>query len=404
MKPLDDIRILAIEQFVAGPFATLHLADLGAEVIKIEDPATHGDVGRRIAPMRGDGDSVYFQTFNRGKSSIGLDLGTAAGRAVFTGLVAVSDVVFSNLRADAQEKLCLRYPDLAVHNPRIVCVNLSAFGRGAREAEPGYDYVLQAESGWMDLTGEPDGPPAKSGLSLVDHIGGLVSALSILAAVHAARRSGRGCDCDLSLYDAAISMLSYPAAWYLNGGIEPTRTRHSAHPSIVPFGAFPALDGWLVVTCAKEHFWRQFATAIGRPDLAEDPRFADMDARHRNRDALTAAIDAVFASAPAEHWVKQLRDHGVPCAPVRTVSEALADPFCDARGMLIDCAHPHWGRLRLPATAARVGDLPMPAEPGPRFAADTPRLLRTLLGISGDRLAELRAAGAFGAPAAQSAP
>jgi crotonobetainyl-CoA:carnitine CoA-transferase CaiB-like acyl-CoA transferase len=398
MKPLDDIRILAIEQFVAGPFGTLHLADLGAEVIKIEDPATGGDVGRVIAPLRRDGDSVYFQVFNRGKSSIGLDLGTAAGREVFAGLVAVSDVVFSNLRADAQQRLGLRYADLAVHNPRIVSANLSAFGRGERQAEPGYDYVLQAESGWMEMTGEPGGPPEKTGLPLVDQIAGLICALSILAAVHGARRSGHGGDCDLSRSDAAMSMLSYPAAWLLNGGFEPARTRHSAHLSIVPFGAFRTQDGWLVVTCAKEHFWRRLASAIGRADLAADPRYADMEARGRNRETLTATLEAVFGSAPTDHWIKRLKDHRVPCAQVRTAGDALADPYCEARGMLVDCDHPHWGRLRLPATAARVGDLRPVTEPAPLFGADTARLLHTLLGIDGTRLADLDAAGAFGHP------
>jgi crotonobetainyl-CoA:carnitine CoA-transferase CaiB-like acyl-CoA transferase len=396
MKPLDDIRVLAVEQFGAGPFGTLHLADLGAQVIKIEDPATGGEVGRSIAPLRGHDDSIYFQAFNRGKHSIALDLASAAGRAVFTELVAVCDVVFSNLRADAQEKLGLRYADLARHNPRIVCANLSAFGRGERQAEPGYDYVLQAESGWMDLTGEPDGPPAKSGLSLVDYLGGVISALSIVSAVHLARRSGRGCDCDLSLYDAAMSMLTYPAAWHLNGGIEPRRTRHSAHPSIVPFGAFPTRDGWLVVACAKERFWRLLTTAVGRPELAADPRYQDMESRNRNRAELLAELDALFTSAPTHHWVKRLKDHGVPCAPVRQVSEALADPYCEARGMIVECAHPAWGRLRLPATAVRVGDTRPATSPGPALGGDTDSLLRLLLGANAERLATLRAAGAFG--------
>ncbi|GAA0459310.1 CoA transferase [Paractinoplanes deccanensis] len=396
MKPLEDIRILAIEQYGAGPFGTLHLVDLGAEVIKIEDPATGGEISRRIAPMRTEGDSVFFQTFNRGKRSIALDLANDSGRAVFARLVAVSDVVFSNLRADVPGKLGLCYADLAAHNPRIVCANLSAFGRGSREAEPGYDYVLQAETGWMHLTGEPDGPPAKSGLSLVDYIGGLVAALSLTAAVHAARRTGRGCDCDLSLYDAAVSMLTYPAAWHLNGDVPALPTRHSSHPSVIPFGAFPTADGWLVVACAKEHFWRRLTVAVGRPGLAEDERYRDMEARLRHRDDLMAALDDVFATAETAHWVKVLKEHGVPCSPVRTVAEALEDPYCAARDMLVDLPHPHWGRLRLPATAVRVGDARPADTAAPALGADTGPLLRTLLGLSGEGVAALRAAGAFG--------
>ncbi len=396
MRPLADVRILAVEQYGAGPFGTLHLADLGAEVIKIEDPGTGGEVGRHIAPLRTAGDSVFFQTFNRGKRSLALDLTNPAGRQVFTELVAVSDAVFSNLRADVPAKLGLRHADLARYNPRIVCANLSAFGQGSRAAEPGYDYVLQAETGWMDLTGEPAGPPTKSGLSLVDYLGGLVAALSVTAAVHGARRTGRGCDCDLSLYDAAVAMLTYPAAWHLNGGVPTGRTRQSAHPSIVPFGAFPTADGWLVVACAKEHFWRRLATAVGRPDLADDPRYADMEGRHRHRDELTDTLNEVFGTAPTDHWCKLLRDHAVPCAPVRTVAEALEDPYCAERGMLVEAAHPVWGTLRLPATAVRVGRPQRADTPAPALGADTEPVLRRLLGYDADRVARARTAGAFG--------
>jgi crotonobetainyl-CoA:carnitine CoA-transferase CaiB-like acyl-CoA transferase len=399
MRPLDDIRVLAIEQYGAGPFGTLHLVDLGAEVIKIEDPRTGGEVARTVPPLRSHADSVFFQAFNRGKRSIALDLTAPAGREVFTELVSVSDVVFSNLRADVPDRLALTYRHLAPYNPRIVCANLSAFGRGERQSEPGYDYVIQAETGWMDLTGEPDGPPTKSGLSLVDYVGGVISALSVVSAVHLARRTGRGCDCDLSLYDAAVSMLTYPAAWYLNGGPEPRRTRHSAHPSIVPFGAFPTADGWLVVACAKEYFWQRLTEAVGRPDLAADPRYRHMESRQRNREELTRTLDALFSTAPTAHWVALLRRHAVPCAPVRTVAEALADPYCAQRGMVVTCDHPDFGELRLLATAARVGDHTPSAAAGPALAADTEAVLRDLLGVTGRRLAELRTAGAFGTAA-----
>jgi crotonobetainyl-CoA:carnitine CoA-transferase CaiB-like acyl-CoA transferase len=401
MKPLADVRILALEQYGAGPFGTLHLADLGAEVIKIEDPATGGEISRRIAPLRTETDSVFFQTFNRGKRSIALDLTNPSGRDVFTALVSVSDAVFSNLRADVPAKLGLRYADLAEHNTRIVCANLSAFGNGSRLAEPGYDYVLQAETGWMDLTGEPDGPPTKSGLSLVDYLGGVVAALSLTAAVHGARRTGRGCDCDLSLYDVAVSMLTYPAAWYLNGGVPARRTRHSSHPSIVPFGAFTTADGWLVLACPKEHFWRRLTVAVGRPELADDPRFCDMPSRQLHRDELTELLDDVFSAQSAEAWTKVLKSHDVPCSPVRTVADALEDPYCAERGMLVDVAHRHWGRLRLPATAVRAGGS-RPAElAAPDLGGDTDGLLRTLLELSDDAVVELRRAGAFGRPSAE---
>ncbi len=243
MLPLSGLRILALEQYGAAPFGSSHLADLGAEVIKIEDPSAGGDVGRKVPPYAEGDDSLFFETFNRGKKSIALDLATPAGRDCFERLVTVSDVVFYNLRGDVPEKLGLTYSHLAHLNKGIVCCSLSGFGMtGPRRAEPGYDYTLQALAGWMDVTGEPDGPPTKSGLSVVDFSAGYVAAISILAGVFAARRDGAGMDCDVSLYDTAIAMLTYPGVWHLNAGYEPQRARHSAHPSIIPFQVFETAD------------------------------------------------------------------------------------------------------------------------------------------------------------------
>ena len=199
MLPLADVRILSVEQYGAGPFATVHLADLGAEVIKVEDPSVGGDVGRYVPPYSEGEDSLFFETFNRNKRSISINLNTPAGRAVFEDLVKVSDVVYSNLRGDVPKKMRITYDDLKHLNPKIVCCSLTGFGMtGPRSQEPGYDYILQGLAGWMDLTGEPDGPPTKSGLSMVDYSGGLISAISLLVALHAARRDGVGMDCDLA--------------------------------------------------------------------------------------------------------------------------------------------------------------------------------------------------------------
>ena len=235
MAPLADVRIVAVEQYGAGPFGSVHLADLGAEVIKIEDPRVGGDVGRYVPPYAEGEDSLFFEAFNRNKRSLSLDLTAPAGRRVFDDLVRTSDAVYSNLRGDVPAKIGIRYDDLKHLNPAIVCCSLTGFGMtGPRQAEPGYDYVLQALAGWMDITGEPEGPPSKSGLSMVDYSGGFVAAISLLAGLHAARRDGVGMDCDVSLYDTAIGLLTYPAAWHLNAGFRPVRTRHSAHPSLVP--------------------------------------------------------------------------------------------------------------------------------------------------------------------------
>lgn len=398
--PLSDVRIIAIEQYGAGPFGSLHLADLGAEVIKIEDPSTGGDVGRYVVPEQHGEDSLFFETFNRNKRSLGLDISTPAGRAVLEDLVRVSDVVHSNLRGDVPAKLRIRYDDLKHLNPAIVCSSLSGFGMtGPRCAEPGYDYVLQGMAGWMDITGEPDGPPTKSGLSLVDYAGGLVAAASILAALHAARRDGVGTDCDISLFDTAISMLTYPAAWQLNGDFEPRRTHHSAHPSLVPFQAFSTGDGWLVVACPKEKFFRRLAEAVGHPEWPDDPRYRGFAARRRNAGDLLAELEAVFVTDTSEHWLGLLRAAGVPCGPVNSVAQALRDPHTVARGMVIETDHPYFGTVRQVASPLRVGSPKRRHRRGPRRDEDAGYVLGELLGYDTRRVEQLTGpAGEAGAP------
>lgn len=397
MRPLEDVRIVALEQYGAGPFGSVHLADLGAEVIKIEDPNTAGDVGRYVPPFQEGEDSLFFETFNRNKRSVSLDVTTSGGREVLEDLVRVSDAVFSNLRGDVPERLRITYEHLGRVNPTIVCCSLSAFGMtGPRRAEPGYDYILQGMAGWMSLTGEVDGPPAKSGLSLVDYIGGIVGALALVTGVHAARRDGRGMDCDVSLFDAAIAMLTYPAVWHLNGAFEPERLSRSAHPSLVPFQLFPTADDWIVVGCAKEKFFVRLTGAIGQPDLAADPRFADFEARRQNRDALIPILDDAFTARPAGEWLKVLGDAGVPCGPVNSVAQAMADPHTEARGMIVETSHPRFGTVRQPAGPVRVGDEPVAYRRAPLRNEDFDHVTRELLGYDDERIEQLRAAGAFG--------
>ena len=284
--PFADLRILAIEQYGAGPWGTLQLADLGAEVIKIEDPSSGGDVGRYVPPFQEAEDSLFFETFNRNKKSISLDLRHPESRTVLEDLVRAVDAVYSNLRGDYPKRLRITYEDLKDVNPRIVCCSLSGFGMtGPRAAEGGYDYMMQGLAGWMSLTGEPDGPPTKSGLSLVDLSGGYASAIALLAGLWRARREGVGCDCDVSLFETALHELMYVGTWVASRGFEPERLSESAHPSIVPFQNFPTADGWIVVACPKQKFWERLCEAIERPDLASDPRFADFAGRHENRDS-----------------------------------------------------------------------------------------------------------------------
>lgn len=402
MKPLADVRIVSIEQYGAGPFGSLQLADLGADVIKIEDPNTGGDIGRYVVPAQAGEDSLFFEAFNRNKRSISLDIGCPSGRSVFEDLVRVSDIVFSNLRGDVPAKLRLRYDDLKHLNPAIVCCSLSGFGMtGPRQAEPGYDYLLQGMAGWMDLTGEPTGPPTKSGLSMVDYSGGLVAAISMLAALHAARRDGIGTDCDLSLYDTAISMLTYPAAWALNSDFEPARTHNSAHPSIVPFQAFATAEGWVVVACPKEKFWRRLAGVVGLPLLADDARFDSFATRRHNSTELVAILERAFLGRTAAEWLVDLRAAGVPCGPVNSVLEALADPHTEARNLVIRTEHERFGTIAQVASAVRVGNEPQVHHRAPQRNEHADEVLREMLGYSTTRLDELTNAGAFGEPVLQ---
>jgi crotonobetainyl-CoA:carnitine CoA-transferase CaiB-like acyl-CoA transferase len=397
MKPLEDVRIVAVEQYGAGPFGSVHLADMGAEVIKIEDPRFGGDVGRHVPPYQEGNNSLFFETFNRNKKSIDLDITSKAGRGVFEDLVRCSDAIYSNLRGDVPARLRIRYDDLGHLNPSIVCCSLSGFGMtGPRRGQPAYDYVLQGLAGWMSLTGEPGDPPAKTGLSLVDYCGGLVAALSLVIGVHAARRDGTGMDCDVSLFDTALSMLTYVGTWHLTSGFEPQRTARSAHPSIVPFQNFRTEDGWIVVACAKQKFFEALARAISRPELTGDPRFRSFEARRTNRGALTAILDEVFETDTTERWVSRLLRSGVPCGPVNSVQGAVRDPQVAARELVVQTEHPVLGTVRQIPTAVRVGDPREDHRRAPLPCEDADYVLSALLGYEDGRIEHLSRAGAFG--------
>jgi crotonobetainyl-CoA:carnitine CoA-transferase CaiB-like acyl-CoA transferase len=395
--PLADVRVLAVEQFGAGPWGTLQLADLGADVIKIEDPAVRGDVGRYVPPFQEGESSLFFETFNRNKRSVSLDLRHLEGRAVFEDLVRVADVVYSNLRGDQPAKLRLVYDDLKDVNPRIVCCSLSGFGMtGPRAGEGGYDYMMQGLAGWMDLTGEPDGPPTKSGLSLVDLSGGYVSTIAVLAGLWRARRDGVGCDCDISLFETALHELVYVGTWAATNGYAPPRRRNSAHPSIVPFQNFATADGWVVVACPKPKFWENLCDAVGRPELADDERFADFAARDRNRDELTPLLERALVERTSAEWLAIFAAAGVPSAPVNDVATALEDPQARAREDVVEFEHPDLGTVRQVASPLRLSGGERPPGRGPFRGEQTEEVLVELCGYEPERVRELAAAGVFG--------
>jgi crotonobetainyl-CoA:carnitine CoA-transferase CaiB-like acyl-CoA transferase len=394
--PLHGVRVIAIEQYGAGPWGTLQLADLGAEVIKIEDPASGGDVSRYVPPFQEGEDSLFFETLNRNKKSVSLDLRHPGGRGEIEDLVRHSDVVYSNLRGDQPDRLRLRYADLQELNPRIVCCCLSGFGMtGPRAREGGYDYMMQGLAGWMSLTGEPDGPPTKSGLSLVDLSGGYVSTIAVLSGLWRARRDGVGCDCDVSLFETALHELIYVGTWAATQGYVPPRRRNSAHPVIVPFQNFATADGYIVVACPKQRFWERLCEAIGLPELATDERFDDFAGRDRNRDELVPILEAAFAERTSAEWLELLAEMDIPSAAVNEVEAALRDPQAAARGSVVEYDHPSLGHVRQVASPLRMGD-ELPLRRGPFRGEHTQEVLVEVCGYSPERVHELAEEGVFG--------
>ena len=366
-RPLDGVRIVAVEQYAAGPYGTQLLSELGAQVIKIEAPSLGGDISRGLGPyFLGDDDSQFFQTFSRGKQSVALELKTPAGRADFERLVASADAVVNNLRGDQPEKLKLRYDDLKAINPALVCAHLSAYGRGnSREAWPGYDYLMQAEAGFMTLTGEPDGPPVRFGLSMVDFMTGSVFALGIVSAILGARASGQGCDVDVSLFDVALHQTSYPAVWAMNEGHQVGRPPRGAHPSISPSQRVKTQDGWGMLMCQTQKFWETWCDLVGRPELKADPRFLDMPARRANLDALTPILDAVMEARTGADWMARLGGR-VPFAPIADLAEALDSPFVAEVAMRDRIDHPARPQgLEMLACPIRIDGRRMPAARAP---------------------------------------
>jgi crotonobetainyl-CoA:carnitine CoA-transferase CaiB-like acyl-CoA transferase len=343
--PLTGIRLLSFEQYGAGPFGTQHLSDLGAEVIKVEPAGSNGDYARMLGPYFTDSDradkapheqasdsSVFFQSFNRNKKSLTLDVTSDEGRGVLHQLVASADAVCNNLRGDVPEKIGITYDQLKSANAAIVCAHCSAYGRtGPRKSWPGFDYLMQAEAGYFHLCGEPESPPARFGLSVVDYMAGQNLAMGLLSGILAAKTSGTGRDVDVNLFDTALCNLSYVANWALNSDYEPVRVERSAHPSVVPCQLYKTSDGWIFLMLNKGSFWPLFCDLIGRGELVTDARFCDFNARFNHRSELTEELDATLSEHTTEHWLS-LFGGRIPAAPVLNPRQALDNPFIQQRG------------------------------------------------------------------------
>lgn len=392
--PLDGITVVSAEQYGAGPFASMYLADMGARVIKIEPPAKSdgvgGDNSRRSGPFfLGDRDSHFFQTFNRNKESITLDLTRPEGQEILRKLTAQADVVMNNMRGDQPERLGLTYEQLEPANTRVVAAHLSGYGRvGERASWPAYDYLAQAEAGFLALTGEPGGPPQRMGLSVVDYLTGITTAFAISAALIGALKTGRGRNVDVTLYDVAMHQLTYPATWYVNEGYQVARRPRSGHPSVVPCETIPTRDGHVFVMCVLPKFWERLCEGMGKPELAEDERFVDFGVRFKNRDSLMEILDGVFANEDSAHWMSVFAGT-IPIAPVLTLGEALENPFFVDRGGIQAVDHPARAGLKMVASPIRLdGSIP-PSRAGPSLGADTETVL-SALGYDSRTIAGLR--------------
>ncbi len=394
--PLAGLRVLTFENFGAGPFGSLYLADLGAEVVKVENREQGGDATRSMGPFfLGPHDSHFFQTFNLNKKSVVLDLKHPAGRAAFQRLARTADVVMNNLRGDQPAKLGLDYATLGPVNPRLVCAHLSAYGRdNERRGWPGYDYLMQAEAGYLHLTGEPGSPPTRMGLSIIDYMTGITTATAILARLVGVMKTGRGGDVDVSLFDVALHQLTYPGNWYLNEGHRTERLPRSSHPSAVPVQLFQTADGWIFVMCMTDKFWQALLDALGRADLGADARFSTAVARRDHRDELTSILDREFQREGTRHWLDRLQGL-LPAAPVYDLAQALDNPYARSIGMVRELPLPARADFRVLANPIKLDGQRLPARPAPGLGEHTDELLAEA-GYDAAAIAALRAEGAAG--------
>lgn len=388
--PLQGIRVLDFTRVLAGPSASMALADLGAEVIKVEPPGT-GDDTRTFPPMR-DGESHYFLSVNRGKKSIVIDLKSEEGLALARDLACKCDIVIENYRPGVMDRLGLGYEALSALNPGLIYCAISGFGMtGPLRDRPSFDIVLQAMSGALSVNGEPGGLPTKLGIPLGDLIGGINGPIAILAALHERHATGRGRLIDISLMDGMLNMLGYLAQLAFFTGEDPVR-QGSEHPNLVPYGIFPARDGSIVIACLTNSFWGRICEALGMRDHGADPRYDTLEKRRDRRAEVNALVSAVTQQRTVEELAALFTEHQVPHAPILGVSEALAQPQAQARNMVVETEHQRLGTIPIVNRPIRFADAqqPDPAAP-PVLGEHTDAVLRDILSLSPGEIEKLRA-------------
>jgi crotonobetainyl-CoA:carnitine CoA-transferase CaiB-like acyl-CoA transferase len=400
--PLAGIRVLDLSRVLAGPWAGQNLADLGAEVIKIERPKV-GDDSRAFGPPwikdragRDTKDSAYFTSANRGKKSVTVNLQAAEGAALVRELAAKSDVLLENYKYGDLERYGLAYGQLKDANPRLVYCSVTGFGHtGPYRERPGYDFMIQGMGGMMSVTGEPGGEPQRAGVPIADIITGMYASIAICAALAHRAQSGKGQHLDLALLDSQIALLAYQNTNYFATGKPPGRIGN-LHPNIVPYQPFRCADGEVILACGNDNLYRKFCEAAGCPELASDPRFATNGKRVENRDELKRLLDAIFAKRTKKEWVTLLDAAGVPNGPINDIAQVYAEPQVQARGVKIEAEHPVAGRLPMVASPMRFSATPLEHRvPPPVLGQHTEEILSKVLGKSAEAIARLRVAGAI---------
>jgi len=397
MQPLEGIRIVDLTRALAGPYCTMMLGDLGADVIKVERPGRGDDSRNWGPPFVGEpygpypGESAYFFAANRNKRSITVNLKSPEGQEIVHQLASVSDALVENFRTGVLDGMGLGYEELHGLNPRLVYCSISGYGRTGPYAErPGYDFIIQAEGGLMGTIGPEEGPPYRVGVPIVDITAGMFAAAGVLAALRARDQTGEGQLVDISLLDAQVALLANVASNYLVGGAEPRRLGN-AHPNITPYEAFRARDRWFALAAANERQWGVLCDTIGQPDLKDDPRFATNGARVCNRPALLEVLGGVFAARDADEWLADLRQAGLPCGPINAVPDVFDHPQAQARGLALEAEHPTAGPIRMTGFPYKLSGTPAKVrQPPPTLGQHTEEILVDLLGYSADRVATFR--------------
>jgi len=392
--PLDNIRILDLSRDLAGPFCSMILADLGAEVIKVEIPE-RGDEARSWGPPFIGGESAYFLSVNRNKKSVTINLKMEEGKEILYKMVGKSDVFLENFRWGVAERLGIHYEKISKINPRIIYCSISGFGHtGPYRDRPAYDIIIQGMSGIMDITGEDSRPPVKVGVSITDLGAGMYAAIAILSAILARERSGKGQWIDISLLDSAVSLLTNVAANYFATGVAPRRMG-SAHPNIAPYQCFKAADGkYLTLAVGNDEIWKRFCRALGLEKLIDDPEFTTNPKRVQNREKLVSVLSEIFLTKKRDEWVKFLLERGVPCGPVNTLEEVFRDPQIRERNMLVEIKHPKAGKIKQIGIPIKFSQINLDVQSSPPLLGQhTEDVLKNLLNMSSQEINRLKEKG-----------